>query len=75
MTVSWWLEYQYFGSLSRNANNDYDGDGSANYLEFLAGTNPATVDTDNDGIPDWYEMQQYGNLTSHNENTGEGDCD
>jgi hypothetical protein len=30
-------------------------------------------DTDSDGIPDWYENQQFGNLTSTGESDPDGD--
>lgn len=32
-----------------------------------------SADTDSDGIPDWYENQQFGNLTSSGESDPDGD--
>lgn len=60
---SW--EYYYFGNLSSaTATSDYDGDAATDFWEYLLGTNPkvASIDNDSDGIPDWYEIQENGNL-------------
>ncbi len=35
-----WWEIKYFGNLSKNPNDDYDGDGVSNYVEYLEGRNP-----------------------------------
>lgn len=45
------------------ANGDFDGDGMSNYDEYLAGTNPSAVDTDNDGLTD---LQEMGGITTNN---------
>jgi len=34
---------------------------------------PATLDTDGDGVPDWYEMEYYGTLTNDASFDGDGD--
>jgi hypothetical protein len=34
-----------------------------------------TTDSDNDGLPDWYEIYTYGNLTSHGISSGSCNCD
>jgi hypothetical protein len=61
-------EMLYFGNLNQTAAGDYDNDGVSNYLEFTHGFNPtvAMVDHDADGLPDWYELQEYYDLDSHN---------
>lgn len=46
------------------ANGDFDGDGMSNYDEYLAGTNPSAVDTDNDGLTD---LQEMGGITTNNQ--------
>ncbi|MEE9336257.1 MAG: hypothetical protein V3U65_19380 [Granulosicoccaceae bacterium] len=39
-----------------DALSDLDGDGLTNAEELVLGTDPANADTDNDGIPDGYEV-------------------
>jgi hypothetical protein len=46
------LELYYFGTLNQDGDDDTDGDGISNDIEFAGTTNPADADTDNDGIPD-----------------------
>jgi hypothetical protein len=50
MPDSW--EIQYFGNLNRNANDDADGDGVSNLVEYQQGLNPACADSDGDGLID-----------------------
>jgi len=51
-------EIANFGSINAyNGNDDPDGDGARNSLEFGAGTNPLLVDTDGDGVNDLAELQ------------------
>ncbi len=37
--------------------SDPDGDGVLNWEEFLVGTDPFNTDSDNDGLPDWWELE------------------
>ncbi len=38
------------GNLGQTASGDTDGDGLSNTFEVQLGTNPTSVDTDNDGM-------------------------
>ncbi len=40
----WWEKF-YFGDLTRDGTEDFDGDGMSDYEEFLAGTNPADANS------------------------------
>jgi hypothetical protein len=53
----WWLE-QYFGNISEYIEaDDPDGDGLSNLQEYENGTDPTNNDTDNDGLPDNWELE------------------
>lgn len=44
-------------------NDDFDGDGVSNLAEIMQGTNPfAWQDTDDDGLPDDWELYHFGHL-------------
>lgn len=69
-------EITYFGNLSSGFGDDPDGDGKSNYEEYIGGsdpTNPASVpgDVDGDGLPDSWELSNFGNLAQ----TASGDPD
>jgi len=69
-------EIHYFGNLAQTGTGDYDGDGYSNLAEYEAGSDPTNaasvpMDTDGDGIPDYWKIQYFGNLSQ----TGTGDYD
>ena len=49
-------EFRTFGSLDRDGNGDFDGDGLTDAQEFASGTDPRNADTDGDGLPDGWEL-------------------
>ena len=59
-------EIANFGDLSRDGSLDFDGDGLSDLEEFRAVTNPLllNVDTDSDGLPDWWEIENGLNPTN-----------
>lgn len=63
-------EMQYFGDLSHSPDSDDDGDQLTNYQECVLGYNPNENDPDNDedGLPDWWEVQNFGIDLSQNRN-------
>jgi hypothetical protein len=64
-----------FMSQARAELGDLDGDLQSNAFEFFHGTDPtvfsASGDTDNDGLPDAWELAKFGNLNQ----TAAGDPD
>ena len=67
LTDAW--EMQNFGSLHQTGADDPDGDGFTTTIELTAGTNPAKTysnpgDTDEDGLPDAWEMTRFGSLAA-----------
>ena len=38
-------------------NSDPDGDSITTWEEFTVGTDPFNTDSDNDGLPDWWELE------------------
>ena len=52
-------EVAYFGDLSQDGSDDFDGDGLSDLNEYLNGTAPTREDTDRDGMPDGWEVT-YG---------------
>ncbi|MFC1465718.1 MAG: BNR-4 repeat-containing protein [Candidatus Brachytrichaceae bacterium NZ_4S206] len=59
-------ELYHFHGLHWTGADDPDGDGLSNAYELLTATNPtvpnAAGDTDNDGLPDWWETLWFGGL-------------
>jgi len=57
-------EMYYFGDLNQTGDMDYDGDGETNLEEYMrddVNMNPASWDTDGDGLSDEFEL----NYTAH----------
>ncbi len=66
--------------LDKNVNDrnrDYDGDGLTNYREYELGTDPRDPDSDDDGLPDGYEVRfEFDPLSPGDQNKdpdGDGD--
>ena len=52
----WELSWPSVTDLSQlSASSDFDGDGSTDLEEFIIGTDPTNLDTDEDGLPDGAE--------------------
>jgi len=51
---------------------DFDGDGISNEDEFRKGTNPYSIDSDNDGINDIQEVQYYNSDPRKKDTDGDG---
>ena len=68
-------EMFYFTNLTQTVSGDPDGDSLFNGQEFLRGTDPtqpnSIVDSDNDGLPDSWELARFGSLNQ----TASGDPD
>jgi alpha-tubulin suppressor-like RCC1 family protein len=56
MADSWELENM--ATLNRDGAGDFDGDGLSDRDEYLKGCHPAKRDTDEDGMPDDWELSQ-----------------
>lgn len=48
-------EMEWFSDLAQDANDDFDGDGLKDYYEYLLNFNPTEVDTNHNGVGDYYE--------------------
>lgn len=57
----------YFTNLTQSVTGDPDADSLSNGYEFLHGTDPTqpntSGDSDNDGLPDAWELAQFGSLS------------
>ncbi|RKZ34302.1 hypothetical protein DRQ33_02460, partial [bacterium] len=52
----WWENFHFDGPEHCNPTDDPDGDLVDNRNEYLAGTNPNSADSDDDGVPDLSEI-------------------
>ncbi len=71
-------ELFHFTDLLEGKDDDFDEDGYSNWIEFLAGSDPANelstpLDTDADGLPDAWEIQYFGNLSQGASGDFDGD--
>ncbi len=69
-------ERNHFGNLSRDGTQDFDGDALSDLAEYQNGTNPTDTDSDDDDLPDWWEVT-YGldPLDDTGDNGRNGDFD
>jgi hypothetical protein len=59
----WWQRYYFNGQTGIDPEADADGDGLSNLEEYSAGLNPAlSLDSDNNGLPDDWEMRYFAAL-------------
>lgn len=61
-------EFTHFGSLQYSSKDDPDNDSLLNITEFELGTNPSLKDSDQDGMPDSWEVTHNINPLKKNEN-------
>lgn len=54
-----WVK-KYFGTALYDGNADSDGDGLKNDVEYSCGSNPLSIDSDEDGIKDKRDLSGYG---------------
>jgi len=60
---NWWEEKYEKDGLDPNEYNPYadsDNDGLTDYEEYLLGTNPTVIDSDGDGISDFWDINPTG---------------
>jgi hypothetical protein len=70
-----WEEF-FFGSLSPEPGDDFEPDGISNLAEYDLGTDPRSLDTDADGLPDGWELSYGLNpLFSTGDDGAQGDPD
>jgi len=55
-SANWWEIVNSFNMNLNDSSLDVDDDGLTNLQEYLYNTNPRNNDTDNDGMPDGWEM-------------------
>jgi hypothetical protein len=55
-SLSDFWEYRFLGQLGNSSGVDLDGDGFTNLQESQFGTNPNSIDSDQDGMPDYWEI-------------------
>lgn len=54
-------EQTHFGSLGRDGSGDFDADGLTDREEYRHLTDPTSADSDNDGMPDLWEIDNWLN--------------
>jgi hypothetical protein len=73
---SW--EEEHFGNLDQGPEDDFDGDGYSNLVEYNEGYSPTNSlitpeDTDGDSLPDSWEQKHFGNLAQDSFDDYDGD--
>jgi hypothetical protein len=73
---SW--EQEHFGNLNQGPDDDFDGDGYSNLVEYNEGYSPSNSlitpeDTDGDSLPDSWEQKYFGDLTQDSFDDYDGD--
>lgn len=72
----WWQKYYFDGQVGINPLADYDDDGLADLQEYQQGTNPASADSDGDGVMDGEEVNSiYTNPLAAIDADGDGLAD
>ena len=71
-------EINYFGNISASPTADPDGDGENNLTEQTNGSAPNnrasnSTDTDDDGLPDAWELSYFGDLSTNGGSDPDGD--
>jgi len=66
------IEFEVFGSLDSQPDDDADGDGLTNQRELDLGTQPGNPDTDGDGLPDGQEVDVYSSDPFISDSDGDG---
>jgi len=69
-----WWEMVQFGDMEETGSGDVDGDGLSNQGEYENGTDPNDTDTDDDEMPDGWEVT-YGLNPKANDASGDADGD
>ena len=71
------LQHSVFKCLTdwnqADSSADPDNDGLTNLQEYLVATNPVDYDTDDDRIPDGWEIQHFSNLSQAADGDSDGD--
>lgn len=63
--LDWYEEFYGLNKLVNDADGDDDLDDLTNLQEQSAGTNPSVSDTDADGLPDGWEVVNFGNQAAN----------
>jgi hypothetical protein len=70
-----WEEDNGLDKFASDACSDLDGEGLNNYKEYLLGTNASMIDTDGDGMSDWWENLTALNPTNDSDKFEDPDSD
>lgn len=65
-------ELEHFGSLSRNGDGDFDGDGLIDRHEWRSWADPNNADSDGDGVSDYDEVVLHNSDPNRSDSDGDG---